>query len=123
MSTDISAMPIRDGRRQVVPTLIVLAALAVLGTALMLLMTRKGIGLWEDSFDYITAAINVVAEGRLGRYDGFGDFRPLTHFPPGWGITGCRSAFSSRVRTSRRRRCSDSAGRMRWPPRTRSGGR
>ena len=68
------------------PALIVLVALAVLGTALMLLMTRKGIGLWEDSFDYITAAINVVAEGRLGRYDGLGNFRPLTHFPPGYPL-------------------------------------
>jgi len=84
VSTDISAMPIRDGRRQVVPTLIVLAALAVLGTALMLLMTRKGIGLWEDSFDYITAARTLAQERRLGRYDGFGDFRPMTHFPPGY---------------------------------------
>jgi hypothetical protein len=57
---------------------------AVAGAILMLVFTRRGIGLWEDSFDYITAARSLVDQGRLGRMDGLGAFRPLTHFPPGY---------------------------------------
>jgi hypothetical protein len=57
---------------------------AVAGAILMLIFTRRGIGLWEDSFDYITAAKSLVEQGRLGRMDGLGAFRPLTHFPPGY---------------------------------------
>jgi hypothetical protein len=52
----------------------------------MVVFTRKGIGLWEDSFDYITAARNLVEQGRLGRVDGLGAYRPLTHFPPGYPV-------------------------------------
>ena len=61
-----------------------LIALAGVGAIMMRVMTQRGIGLWEDSFDYITAARSLVEEGRLGRVDGLGAFRPLTHFPPAY---------------------------------------
>ena len=61
-----------------------LLLLALAGALMMAHLTRKGIGLWEDSFDYITAARSLVESGRLGRIDGFGNFRPLTHFPPAY---------------------------------------
>jgi len=63
---------------------VALVLLAIAGAAVMAYFTRRGIGLWEDSFDYITAARTLVESGRLGRIDGFGNFRPMTHFPPAY---------------------------------------
>jgi hypothetical protein len=48
--------------------------------------TDSGIGLWEDTFDYFTAAQSLVAGDGIGRWTGGGEFRPMTHFPPGYPI-------------------------------------
>lgn len=70
--------------------LAILFGLAGIGFLAILWFTQNGIGLWEDSFDYISAARGLLEGGRLGRIDGFGEFRPLTHFPPAypWVLAG-----------------------------------
>jgi hypothetical protein len=65
----------------------VFVTLSVVGAILLLWFTNKGIGLWEDSFDYITSALTLAETGQLGRVDALGAFRPLTHFPPGYPAT------------------------------------
>ncbi|MGD8603483.1 MAG: hypothetical protein PVF49_02805 [Anaerolineales bacterium] len=65
---------------------IVWFCLAIAGVVVIRWFTQNGISLWEDSFDYITAASS-LAEGRgYGRLDGYGAFRPLTHFPPAYPL-------------------------------------
>lgn len=55
---------------------------SVIGALTQFRMMQTGISLWEDSYDYITAAINLVDFGQYGRLDGLGNFKALTHFPP-----------------------------------------
>ena len=69
----------KQSRHWVILPLLIIAGI---GTILQYRMMREGISLWEDSYDYITAAINLIDLGKYGRIDGFGDFKPLTHFPP-----------------------------------------
>jgi hypothetical protein len=71
-------------RREALTFWVLLLILAVVGVLLMLRITRWGIGLWEDTFDYFTAAQSLAAGYGLGRWDGYGNFRPMTHFPPGY---------------------------------------
>ena len=76
--------PDSPGRSPIAAHWVALGAIALAGTILLFWFTRRGIGLWEDTFDYVTSALNLARTGQLGRVDGLGEFRPLTHFPPGY---------------------------------------
>lgn len=65
---------------------IVLFILAVAGLVVIRWFTQNGISLWEDSFDYITAAFSLAEGQGYGRIDGYGAFRSLTHFPPAYPL-------------------------------------
>ena len=59
-----------------------LAALALVGVPLILLGTRWGPGISDDSFEYLTAAENLAAGRGLDWSGPDGATSPLTHYPP-----------------------------------------
>jgi len=59
---------------------------AFTGFLLILLATRLGLGLRDDSFAFVTAAESLSAGTGLGRWASDGTFRPLTHFPPFYSV-------------------------------------
>jgi hypothetical protein len=75
-----------DAQSGLLKPAIVWLVLAIIGVLVIHWFTQNGIGLWEDSFDYITAAFGLVERGQYGRIDGYGDVRPLTHFPPAYSL-------------------------------------
>jgi hypothetical protein len=83
MVHDSAALQATD-RRRLAGSFLIFAGVGAIGTILMAWFTHRGIGLWEDSFDYVTSALSLAGTGRFGRVDGLGQFRPLTHFPPGY---------------------------------------
>jgi hypothetical protein len=74
-----------NGPEFVKPALVWLT-LAIIGVIVIRWFTQNGISLWEDSFDYITAAFSLTEGRGYGRIDGYGAFRPLTHFPPAYPL-------------------------------------
>lgn len=59
-----------------------LAALAVIGAAVLLLATGRGIGLMPDSADYFSASENLLAGNGLVVSGAAGTSRPFTLWPP-----------------------------------------
>ncbi len=61
---------------------VALAGLAVFAAAIMLLATRKGVGLTSDSLIYINASDNLLEGRGLSRLSGIDEAKPITHYPP-----------------------------------------
>ena len=61
---------------------LILAIFGLFGAILIWMSTPWGIGVGYDSIFYLSAADNLLSGLGLGRVDGYGNFIPLTHFPP-----------------------------------------
>jgi hypothetical protein len=84
-------------RWQALDTPIFLALWGVAGFLLLWLNTPWGIGVGYDSVFYLSAADNLLKGLGLGRVDGFGNFIPLTHFPPFYPISVAVFSFLTRL--------------------------
>ena len=62
----------------------VLAALLILGTGILALATRWGIGLYPDSIVYVGAARNLLAGHGFQFLNDIGELAPITQYPPGY---------------------------------------
>ncbi len=60
----------------------VLILIGFAGALMVWMSMPMGIGVGYDSVFYLSAADNVLSGFGLGRLDGYGNFIPLTHFPP-----------------------------------------
>jgi hypothetical protein len=78
---EVASATARSGSKRI-PLAIGLAALGVVGMALVLQVTRDGVDLTSDSIVYINAARNLLAGRGLSRLSGIGGAVPMTHFPP-----------------------------------------
>jgi hypothetical protein len=58
--------------------------LVLLGTGILLIATRWGIGIYTDSIVYIGAARSIVAGEGFRFYNDVGAFTPITQYPPGF---------------------------------------
>lgn len=64
----------------------VLLLIGLTGALLVWMNIPWGIGVGYDSVFYLSAADNLISGYGLGRLDGYGNFIPLTHFPPFYPI-------------------------------------
>ena len=67
--------------KKVLPILL-LAFFCVMGLYLIYQITPFGMGINGDSYQYIFGADTLAAGYGIGRLDGGGNFKPLTHYPP-----------------------------------------
>ncbi len=63
---------------------IAVAGLTFIGTAVLWLATRWGIGLYTDSLVYIGAARSILAGDGFQYLNDIGEFAPITQYPPGY---------------------------------------
>jgi hypothetical protein len=62
--------------------IVFLALFCVIGVFLIYKVTPFGMGINGDSYQYIFGADTLAAGYGIGRFDGGGNFKPLTHYPP-----------------------------------------
>jgi len=58
--------------------------LVLLGSGILLITTRWGIGIYSDSIVYIGAARSILAGHGFRFYNDVGEFAPITQYPPGF---------------------------------------
>jgi hypothetical protein len=78
-----------DRRARRTKTLIIAALTLIGATGGLMLWTNMpwGIGVGYDSFYYLSAADNLLLGNGLSIQDGFGNFLPVTHYPPLYPLT------------------------------------
>lgn len=73
--------------------IIILMLIGLAGVLLLWYSTPKGIGVGYDSVYYLGSADSLLKGFGMGRFDAFGNFTPLTHFPPLYPLTLAAGGF------------------------------
>ncbi|MEN6411089.1 MAG: glycosyltransferase family 39 protein [Anaerolineaceae bacterium] len=66
---------------------VILCAMAVAGFLLIQYSTPIGLGLTNDSSSYLSGARNILTGDGYTRISGKGEYKPITHFPPGYSLS------------------------------------